>query len=409
MHALPLVGEHRLDHLAVALGLRDRQQRVLRPVRVPQREDVVVGEPVGVVDVAVEAPVAPVHVHVGHRREHRVVRGGVEDPLLLRRPVHDDRRERLGPRALRRRADAVEVPAWDLGAEVLQRAVDADRRDGHLHLDRAARRRREVEVRLQLPAAHVGIVLVARPLPAEPLVDLRRLVDDAVGGEGRGELDGEVHRAVRRPAPRLAVPGHRRLVLHAQLRPEHLAVVVVDAADEIEDHVRGAAALEGVAVDADAGGGGQLGRDAVVLQDDGVVAGLGRLVVVRETGSIPGVRIVLGPRIQLQRARRRHQQHVAEVRVPRAAEVRVGEAEDRCVAVLVARAPAEAALERRRVGLGAELHHAPRHRRPGIGVPLAAGPDERIDVVEGRLGCADSALPRRSHGRRQRRHPDRSR
>ena len=366
----------------------------------------VVGEPVGVMDVPVEPPVAPVHVHVGHRREHRVVCGGIEVPLLLPRAVHDDRRERLGPRALRRRAHGVEVPPGRLGPEIPQRAVDPDRRDRHLHLDGSARRRIEVEVRLQLPAAHVGVVLVARPLPAEPLVDLRRLVDDAVGGEGRGELDGEVHRAVRRPAPRLAVPGDRRLVLDAQLRPEHLTVVVVDAADEIEDHVRGSATLERVAVQADARGGRELGLHGVVLEEDRVRARLGRLVVVREAGAVARVRIVLRAGVEHQRPGRRHQQHVAEVRVPRAAEVRVGEAENGRVAVLVARRPAEAALERGGVGLGTELDHPPRDRRAGIGVPLAARPDERVDVVDGRLGCAGSALPRRSHGRQPRPHPD---
>ena len=51
VHALAPVGQHRLHHVPGALRLQDGQPRMLGSVRIPQREDGVVREPVGLVDV----------------------------------------------------------------------------------------------------------------------------------------------------------------------------------------------------------------------------------------------------------------------------------------------------------------------------------------------------------------------
>ena len=221
---------------------------------------------------------------------------------------------------------------------------------------------------------------------------LEALVDDvalAVVQRARGhrlvEAHGETQLAPRRPAAGGATAGDRAVVRHLQLRPQHLAGVVVDAGAQVEQQVGGLVLRKGVAVPAHAATGGELGADAVVAQRHRVIAGLHHFAVVRETRAIAAAGFGRVAGFQPHLTGDRHHQHVAQVRMAGTGEMRVRETHDAGVAVPVAGGPLVGVLEVRHRGVGRELDHAERHRGAGEGVAIAAGADARVDIA----GVAD--------------------
>ena len=181
---------------------------------------------------------------------------------------------------------------------------------------------------------------------------------------------------------------------HFALCPEHLAVVVVDAVVEVEDELLCLALGEDVAVDAAAGGGGELAADAVVVEEDGVVARLGMLRLVAEALAIATVGVVGGTGVEARLTRVGHDEEVAEVAVARAAEVGVGKTYDAAVAVLVAGAVVVYAglvdpidVVRDGVGVGTQLDEAVGVAGPREGVAHAVGAYHRVDVPALTHGC----------------------
>jgi hypothetical protein len=81
--------------------------------------------------------------------------------------------------------------------------------------------------------------------------------------------------------------------------------------------------------------------------------------------------------IEQHRALRRHHQHVQHVGAAGAGKMRVREAHDRAVGLVIARARVPAVI----VGVGRKLHHAPRHGRTRKGVAMATGADEHVHVT----------------------------
>ena len=136
-------------------------------------------------------------------------------------------------------------------------------------------------------------------------------------------------------------------------------------------------------------GGRKLGPHARVVERDGIVAGRGALVA--ETRTVAAVGIIRRAGVEPYLSRRGHHKNVAQIRMARAAEVRMAEAHDGLVAVAVARTIFIGALliyavhvVGYGVGVGAELHRTEGDACPGEGVAHAVGADEGVDIV-GRL------------------------
>ncbi len=161
---------------------------------------------------------------------------------------------------------------------------------------------------------------------------------------------------------------------------------------------------KGVAMQSDAGGGGQLGADGVVGQGHRVIAGLSDLILVAEARPIAragrvglaGIELHLG-------SRNRHHQHVAEIGMAGAGEMGVREALDRAVVIAIAGRMGIGLLEIADPAVGRELDHAERHGGAREGVAVGSGADEDVDVVIAGLGSQGR------HGGQQRgqtQHPD---
>jgi len=181
---------------------------------------------------------------------------------------------------------------------------------------------------------------------------------------------------------------------YLQVRPQHLAGVVVDAGAQIEQQVRRLAGREGVAMPAHAAAGGEFGAHAIVAERDGVVARLLDLGVVTEARAVAAAGHLLVAWIELHVTGDRHDQHVAHVRMPGAGEVRVGKTHDGGIVVLITRRPFVGVFEIRHRRIGRELDHAERHRGTGKQVAIASRSDAWIDfggVRIARLGYGSDA------------------
>ena len=73
MDALLAMLEHGLHHVGVALGLQHIEQGMEGTIGVPKREDGVVGEAFGLMDVMVDAAVLSVHIHIDGGIDHGVI------------------------------------------------------------------------------------------------------------------------------------------------------------------------------------------------------------------------------------------------------------------------------------------------------------------------------------------------
>ena len=145
---------------------------------------------------------------------------------------------------------------------------------------------------------------------------------------------------------------------------------------------------EGVAVHADTLGGGQFRLDAGVCQGDFIMPCTGGFGAVAEALAVAAVGILGSAGNELHFARAGHDEYVSEVRVARAAEVGVAEADYGAVVVLVAGAVFIGArlvfafdVVGNHVGVRAELHAPEGHAGPREGVPHAGSADEGIHVL----------------------------
>ena len=145
---------------------------------------------------------------------------------------------------------------------------------------------------------------------------------------------------------------------------------------QVNDYLRLGALLEDIFVVAAASSDREPRRHRRTVQIDGVEARRSSLEIVREMRGV-GVAVESLRSVILHR----HHEHVAEVIAARTVEVRVAEAVDERIGVVVAGAAVPVAAARTRVG--AELHHTERPDRTRESVPGEVRSDHRRHVRSG--------------------------
>ncbi|OQA34916.1 MAG: hypothetical protein BWY56_01813 [Acidobacteria bacterium ADurb.Bin340] len=309
------------------------------------------------VDPAIHAPVAAVHILVAVGGQQHVVKGRVEDhPLVTAAAGDADAGEFPLPVRLGGPAGLLE-PASPFRLKVAPGPGQIHRRNAYLDLQGSTR----------APERQVGLQVAALRLREPGLEGAARI--DLPIPEGPGKAGHEVHHLIAGPAPAAAPALHLPVVHHLEPRIQHLVAV---------HQVHGDPGLlplwKGVAVEAHPGRGREFGTDSVILQHHRVVPGPALL-----GGPVEGTavtRLTFLARLRLERAGVGRQEDVAEVRHTGARKVRVGEAQDAPIAGVVA----AAAVPVRRVGPGVrgKLHHPRGRRGPREGVAVAPGADEGI-------------------------------
>jgi hypothetical protein len=148
---------------------------------------------------------------------------------------------------------------------------------------------------------------------------------------------------------------------------------------EVDDEVAGIARRKGVLMDAGAFGGGELGLDAVIAKQDGVVARSGGFILVGEAGPVAGGGIIARAGVELVGPGAGHEEDIEHVADAGTAQVGVAKAHDGGVGIVIAGAPVPTFV----VSIGTELHHPEGDAGSGVRVAVAAGTDEDVDVAGG--------------------------
>ena len=380
-HAVRLVA-HQVPHRQVALLLEDvvegggdvvaavrvdeGHQRHLGAVGVPEGEGGVVPE-VALPDDIVGAAVLAVHVVEDGRSDHRVVHRGIEDGLGVGIRAGDgDAAQFLVPGRPRGGLRGLEVPAGEFRGHVGLGAFDGNGGEGDLH----------EHLRPFLDLAQV-VVAVDGLAGASALAVVVRVLRDGEFHGRLGEFGPEEDLLVLGPSRREAVSAeglHVAGVVLDDLEAGVGDVIPAAAVLQVEDEVRVVRGREGIAVEAHTGGGGHFRRDAVALQGNAVIAGFADFLRAVRIGPGAGLRVFLRSAGGRGGAGRRHHRDVEQVADACAAEVRMAEADDGPVAVVVAGAPVPALRDAGR----AQLHEAEGHVGAHEHVPVATRPDLRV-------------------------------
>ena len=292
------------------------------------------------------------------------------------------------------------VESLPLCPQVLEGPFHGSGTEGHLHRQFIGAAPFEVEPAGDAPPGHFRKVPAHGQFTPEAVVCGGHRLLVAIVLHRTGESDGEIGIVLPCPALGEPVACEQAVPHHPHARPEGLALVAVDAVGKIQDEVTVAGDGISIAVGGRARSGGDFRADAVIGQGDGVVSGRCCLRIVAVAAPVALFGPVRRARVQMQGADGGHKQHVAQVGMSRAAEVRVGKAHDGGVVPAVSRAEGihlrlilPRHVVRDRVGVGANLHAAERHAGAGEGVPHTRRSDEGV-YIAGRLG-------RRRHHRQE--------
>ena len=340
-----------------------------RAIRVPQRP-AAIGRAAGGhgVDLPVEPGIAPVDIGEERRRELRMIQRGRQDRALVGAATGDAHRiERLRPLCAGCVDDGVEIPVPGLAGQVRPRAGDVHARNRAAQHDRCGAGIVPVQHHLQA---------LARDLPrALGLRDIAIAEGTDAVGPARG-LQREVDAPPLRPPEHPAPAGDRAVAVDRQaglVDQRRGAGRVADEVRQVEQDMP-CPLGEGIAVPAGALGHRQLGPHAR-FERDTVEARLRPLV--RKALAIARVGVGQRPRLEQHRPRPRHHHNVEHVADPGARQMGMAEPHDRAVAMVITRA-GRPPLD---IGIGAELDHAERQRRAGIGMPVAARADQQIGCI----------------------------
>ena len=329
------VGQHRPHHVGIAACLEQAQERMLGAVGIPKRKDGIVRKAFGLMHFPVHAAVAAVHVHIDGRIDHRVVQRRIEAGLLVGRAFALHHAEFPFPCLRGLLTDFFERLSGSFRCQVLQRALRRNGRQRHFHLQHGIVAGKLKKGRYVSPG-DVREVVMQVELAPEPTVGRLLPVGIAVIGDGLGKRDGEIGLIEAGPAVRNPESRHEGVVDNPQARPENFAIVVVDAVEQVHHEALRAAFRIRVLVHAHPLCGGKPGADAAVSQSHFIIARFRVLGVVAEPLPVAAVRIFPRTGIQLQGPGLGYHQDVAQVGMPRSAEMRVAETHDGRVVVLVA-------------------------------------------------------------------------
>ena len=386
MHALGIMPEQGFRESEAPLPPDQVEKRVQCPVGVPQREYRVVFVPVfHLVDIEVEAPVAPVDVHVDGRIDFRVIEGCVQHcpgPFVS---FGLDDGQLPSPFFCGFLPDIVEPVRGCLSPEIGQGSGGTCCGKGNFHNERL-RVIAEIEMHHNVASSDLRKVPGHVEFPPESGVGKRIAVLGSIAFQRLREGYCKVCIIYPGPATCDAESGHERVVLNSYIGPSGLAFIVVYAVAEIHDERLAVAFLERVFVDSGTRGGCHLGQHVPVLQEHFVVSRRSFLGVVGECGTvIPSRKSVPESLFPGDR----HHENVSEVGVPCPAEVRMREPDDGGIRILISCTIAvgipvvfPVLHERFNGRVRAELDHSVRGASSGKYVTHAARADERIDIFE---------------------------
>src|SRR5690348_2032439 len=174
-------------------------------------------------------------------------------------------------------------------------------------------------------------------MPPEAVVSLLTVIfPAAIANKGFRKAHRKINRPRPGPTAGLAIAGDQCVVHDPDIRPDILVVVVVDACHQVQDDMRLVAGGEGILVKAYPRGRREFGPDIIVFEFYLVVIGFGRFRGMAESAAVTAPGLAGNAGIEPQFAHGGHDQEIAEIGMPRAAEMRMTKTYDGLVVILIA-------------------------------------------------------------------------
>ncbi len=281
MHALVVMGQHRFDHVVVPFRLNDVEQGMQRPVGVPERENSVVGEFVGSMDILVQPTVAAVHIFVNYRAKHGMVQGRVKsDHAGISHGFHLDFSQLFVPFFFGAGFCFFKIPVWYLRCEVFQSALRTYGRQSDFHAYLFPFLRIEIKERPDILSCHFRKIMVLIETSVKTRVCFLVVFFIAIAFKWFGKLQGKKHFAGPCPAAGLPIAGNQRVILNANERPYIFIIVIIHIVHHVQDKMCIIRCRKGVLMESHTLGGCQLGGDTIVIQKYPVIARRGLFFVV---------------------------------------------------------------------------------------------------------------------------------
>ena len=266
---LLVMRQHAAEEIVDPLRLDDRQQRMLRAERVPQRERAVVLESFVRMNLAIQSAIAAVGVVEQDRREAGMIERGIEraaNGRIGRLDLH--LAEHVVPLLGRSLARGLEIHRRNLGGQILAGGLDAYGRDADLHQHRL---RRILEIELSdepFAVRFLRIILHGLAIDFE-----------AVGIERARKFGDEEEGLVGRPTVAVAIAADQRVGFDGDLAFDRIAR---DAATEIEEQMRRLVAGERIAMETGMRRGGHFRLDFRIGERHAIIAGRGLFILMRK-------------------------------------------------------------------------------------------------------------------------------
>ena len=165
--AVAVVLQQGFHQIAGHVRPENRDQRVLRPERIPKAQHAGEITEIALIYLRVGTAVFARHIGIEHRVEHREIETRIKHLLLRRIGIGDpDSRQGFVPVPISRFPDFIEIPSFDLGPQILPRAVHTDRGDAHTDDDRFSRLPSETQ-----HGPHVGTFQLTDAVPKMLMIE----------------------------------------------------------------------------------------------------------------------------------------------------------------------------------------------------------------------------------------------
>ena len=311
----------RIDEIRNHIRLDDGKERIQRAVRIPQRESRIVFPRVGLVNLVVVPTELAIHVAIERRVNKHVVHRGIEDFLGTLVVGFDlDSRQFIVPLRFGSRTDFIEGPTRHFGIQVSRRILAADGRERQFDLDRSG----SFKSNHTLDGFALQLVFAGRSIVVEYLQRSYRLFG----------LHHEINLVLRTPATGETIALDGVVIYFLEVS---IVCLVAIAFLEVDKEALLAFRISD-AVDGSTLGSRHL-RFYPIIHQQGVVTGSHLLIAVFIIGRGCTFDIILFATCRAHCAGIRHQEDIAQVGTTRSAQVRMTEADDDAIRIVITGAP----------------------------------------------------------------------
>ena len=233
-------------------------------------------------DIAIQATILTVYVHIHAGVNHRMIKGSIEHALLIGRCLAFHGSEFLVPLLFGSFAKGLKAFPCCFVLKIANGSFGTHGRERHFQGELTRSDVVEIEIGHHIPSGHLGEVVLKVELAPKSFIIRLLTVTIAVTLQGFAQGNGEVGIVAPCPSVRDAITRQQRIVLHTQTGPKRFTVVIVNAMPQVENEARLPAFGISITMNAHTLRGRQLRTNAIVPEQHFIISCRGLLCFMRK-------------------------------------------------------------------------------------------------------------------------------